>query len=132
MQEKLYLNAYGEGVITMDQYKEQISEIKEKKALLQKNLMNSEDPESVLPDLNSINLKALCDKIALFLQDASFEKKQLIVRKVVESVTTDSISAKVKGYIPLAISEEITQQNVKFKPIHRYCGSPQCRKINII
>jgi len=132
-QEKRYLEAYGEGAISLSQYKEQVQAIQNKKTTiltkLQRVSTDFSTPSApvILPDLDEY-----CDKMKIILTNRDFEKKLPIVRKVIQKVTTDGTIATIQGYIPLQIPVENTQENVKFKSEYRYRRSPQRRKINPI
>lgn len=126
-EEKRYLKAYGEGIITIDQYKEQLKELMSKKSVLEKKQLTIKETKDMgrtfsLPS----NLEVLCDKITELLGELLLHEKQIVLRKTVDSVTTDGITATIKGYIPLTESEDYTQ-NVKFWSISRNCRFTECR-----
>jgi len=123
-QEKRYLEAYGEGAISLSQYKEQVQAIQNKKTTiltkLQRVSTDSSTPSApvILPDLD-----VYCEKMKIVLTNRDFEKKLPIVRKVIQKVTTDGTIATIQGHIPLQIPVENTQENVKFKSEYRYSRS---------
>ncbi len=120
-EEKRYLKAYGEGIITFDKYKELSDEIKLKKAQVMNKINQKTD--AVLPSSYTIelpNIKELCDKMSVVLRKLTFDKKRTIVRKTLESVTTDGQTAKIKGYIPLTVNELTENKNVEQSSINRH------------
>ncbi len=123
-EEKRYLTAYGEGVITLEQYKGQSSETKRKKERIISKLskFNSDEssnhPVELPPDLDEY-----CSRWTTVLANRTFEKKLPIIRNVVHKVITDGKIAKVTGEIPLQVPVEDNQDNVEFKTEYRYCWS---------
>lgn len=65
----------------------------------------------------------------IWLSKATSEDKRVIFR-FIKSVTANQNEAFISDFIPLEIPE--VTKNIEYESIHRYCGSPQCRKINII
>lgn len=133
VEEKRYLTAYGEGIITLEQYKERLDEIKTKKGkILTKlgqyngdNSSHDSQPISLPPDLEDY-----CKKWAEVLENRTYEKKLPIIRNLVNKVTTDGKIARVQGQIPLEIPVEKTEENVEFKTEYRNRRTPKCRQIN--
>ena len=132
-QENRYLKAYGEGVITLEQYKERLYSIKNSKDGILSKLQQLSSTSSlsdqmvIMPDLEEY-----CKKMIVVLKNRNFEKKLLIVRKVISKVATDGKIAKIQGYIPLQIPVEENKKNVKFKTECRHCRIAQCREINAV
>ena len=129
-QKKRYLEAYGEGAITLLQYKEQVQAIQDKKTTiltkLQRVSTDSSTPSTpvILPDLD-----VYCEKMRIILTNRDFAKKLPIVRKVIQKVTTNGTIATIQGHIPLQIPVESTQENVKFKSEYRYSRTPKRRQV---
>lgn len=129
-QEKRYIKAYGEEIITLDQFKDQIGEMKLQKTQIQGRLLKlgataPQQRELIkLPDLDMV-----CGKMSTVLQKKTFEEKRFIVKRLLEKVTTDGTTAIIKGYIPLQLTED-TNINVGFKTEYRNCGAAECGKIN--
>jgi len=127
-QEKRYLTAYGEGAINLEQYKDELFNIKVKKINITSKLeqYNNDSPttsqEILMPDLDEY-----CDKMTIILKNRSFEKKLPIVRKVINKVIINGRIATIQGHIPLQIPVENTQENVKFESEYRYRRSPKYR-----
>lgn len=128
VEEKRYLKAYGEGVISFEQYKEQANEIKLAKIQYMSKLSPSQtnqDQEKavIIPDFDH-----MYDKINTVLDKYSFEKRRIVVQNVVNNITTDGKTATLEGYLPLEIVDISTKQNIKYEIEYRNCWFAQCRK----
>jgi site-specific DNA recombinase len=119
-EEKRYLKAFGEGVISFEQYKEQASEIKLKKAQITSKLSTSNNESIPSQAYELPDLEELCGKISRVLKKATFEKKQFIIRRTIQRVITDSKTATIKGYIPLSIANLEENQKYEFSSINRH------------
>ncbi len=127
-EEKRYIKAYGEGVIAFEKLKELTNEIKLKKTQLLSKI--NQDKDAALSPSYTVklaNLKELCDKMSFVLKDLTFDKKRIIVKKILRSVTTDGHTANIKGHIPLTVNELTDNQNVEFCSIHRHRRSTKRR-----
>lgn len=128
-QEKRYLKAYGEGIISFEQYKEQVNTLKLDKSQIMSKLQDARDsslPVSFTPLLP--NLSQLCSKIANTLEGLSPDKKQWIVRQVLERVTTDGKTAVIRGFIPLSVAE-LQEKKYEQSSINRDSRITQCRQV---
>ncbi len=119
-QETRFLKAYGEGAISLDQYKDQINDLKLKIIQYTSKLdrLNKESTNQLfsVPDFETVY-----DKMDKTLDDFSFEKRRLIIKNILNRVVTDGVSATVTGYLPLEINSEQINQNVEFKTEYRNC-----------
>lgn len=116
-QDQRYLEAYGRGVITLEQYKEQSSSIK----LTIKDYINKLRPSNAdvrekiieIPDY-----EVVYDKMKSTLDDYGFDKRRLVVKRIVTNVVTDGNTATMTGLLPLEINEK-SKENVEFKTFNR-------------
>lgn len=114
-EEKRYVKAFGAGLVDFEQLKGQIKEIKERKATLELEIRQAGESQ-VQPVFDLSQVKDLGQKVSGVVQSLSVEEKQMLLRKVLESVTVgDSNKVLVKGYIPL----ESEAQNVGFRYANR-------------
>lgn len=123
-QEKRYLKAYGSGVITLEQYKEQSQSIKFKiqdhtSKLTPRNVDSIEKPIAI-PDYETVY-----DKIDTVLNSYSFDKRRYIVKQIVDKVISDGNTATMTGHLPLEIKEN-KQENVGSQTEYRNCWITQC------
>ncbi len=127
-QEKRFLKAYGEGVISFEQYKEQVNEIKLAKTQYMSKLSPSQSNQEqqravIIPDFDR-----MYDKMDTVLDSYSFKKRRIIVQNVVNSITTDGITATLEGNLPLEIVDISTKQNIKYEIEYRYRRIAKCWK----
>ena len=119
-EEKRYLKAYGEGVISFEQYKEQANEIKLAKTQCMNKLSPSQSNQEqqkavIIPDFDR-----MYDKMNTVLDKYSFDKRRIIVQNVVNNITTDGITATLEGYLPLEVEQVLTNKNVRSQIEYRY------------
>lgn len=116
---KRYLKVFGEGIITIEQYKEQIKELEAKKAIITAKVTSNsltQSPEYILPS----NIQELCDKISKILIGLTTREKEFVLRRVIEEVSTDGKTATIRGTLPIdKIESEVYAKNVKFWSISR-------------
>lgn len=120
VEEKRYLKAYGEGVISFEQYKEQVNEIKLAKAQHISKLSplqgNQEQQRAVIiPDFDR-----MYDKINTVLDKYSFEKRRHIVQNVVNNIITDGKTATLEGYLPIEVVGRSTKKNIEYEIEYRH------------
>ena len=128
-EERRYLKAFGQGVISFEQYKEQVNEIKLAKTQF-KTINPSVNDRLEQKAVNIPDFGRMYDKMNTVLDDSSFEKRRIIVQNVVNNITTDGKTATLEGYLPLEISQVLPNNNVEFKTINRNCWSAKCRKVD--
>lgn len=132
-QEERFVKAYGAKVISLEQLRSQLSDIKLRKNQITSKLTSSGNTapatqrKIILPDL-----RQFCDTMKSEIKELDFKERQYVVRQLVDTVVTDGATASVEGSIPLVIPEENTNNNYEQSSINRYCRSTKCRKINII
>lgn len=128
-QEKRYLEAYGSGAITLEQYKEQSNGIKLKIQAYTSKLNTQVDKYErrpfVVPDF-----KAVCDKMNTILDKRVFEKRRHIIQKLSIRVVTDGTTATMSGRLPITTDTDFSQENIKYEIEYRYRRTAKRRKIN--
>ncbi len=128
-QEKRYLQAYGSGVITLDQYKEQSHAIKLKKQAYMSKFSTQTDKNEptlfVAPDF-----KAVCDKMNTILDKRVFEKRRHIIQKLSIRVVTDGTTATMSGRLPITTDTDFSQENIKYEIEYRHCRVAKRWQIN--
>lgn len=124
-EEERYVKAYGSGVITLEQLRENTLEVKEKISALKGQVMvlNQQQKQSRISELpDEIRLLEFCQKVKNMLSFLNFETKQKIVREVVEKIRGNQKELLVEGYLPIN-----QDYNVSFKTIRGNCGIAKCR-----
>ncbi len=136
-EENRYLKAYGAEIISLEQYADQIKDLKLKKEAIRNKISAQET--GLKNGITTINLtdstlNRFCDRIKASLFGLTFQERQFIVRKILKNVTTDGITATINGYIPLEIPKEseVQAQNVKFETINRDRRSAKRRKVHLV
>lgn len=132
IQERRFMDAYGSGVISLQQLKDNLNELRLKKATLQ-NITKTQDTTAQQPrvDITKYDLDELCGKMTKLLIGLTFEKKQFLVRNILNRVITDGREATIRGYIPLQVAElEDQAQNINLRAQSRNCRIAKCRKID--
>jgi site-specific DNA recombinase len=122
-QENRYTKAYGAGILTIDQLKEQINPLKEKIALLNNQigkayLENEEVNENELPKLDEV--KAFAEKASQALKDLSFSAKKAIINNIIDKVVGTRENLQVYGCIPVT-------SNINVFTEYRNCRSAKRR-----
>ncbi len=127
-EENRYEKAYGAGILTLEQLKERIGEVRLKKQSIQNELTKANESESK-PVIDMVQIDNLPQRFSSMLQSLSFEEKQLFLRSVVERVTVgDGTKVSVKGCIPV----ESEAQNDGFWTESRHRRSSKRRKKYIV
>jgi len=126
-QEDRYAKAYGAGVITIEQLKEYLIPIKDKKSSFEKQIAMA-DLESqqlgvkTFPEFNQI--EAFTQKASRVLNDnLSFDSKKAIIRNVIDRVVGTRENLQVYGYIPI-------ESNINVFTINRDSRFTKRRKID--
>lgn len=100
-EEERYEKAYGAGVLTLEQLKERIGEVRLRKQGIQNEVTKANEVESK-PVIDMAQIDNLPQRFSSMLQSLSFEEKQLFLRNVLERVVVgDGTKVSVKGCIPV-------------------------------
>jgi len=127
--EDRFVKAYGAKVISLEQLQSQLVDIRLKESQIMNKLSTSHNESLstqksiILPDL-----KQFCDTMKAEIDNLNFKERQFSVRQLVDTVTTDGVTATVEGSIPLFISKENTQNYYEQRSFNRNCWITQCRK----
>lgn len=115
-QEDRYNKAYGSGLLTLEQLREYTLPVRDKRAMYEAQLLQSERDERELrtapvPDAKALTVFA--KEATEVLQNLNFETKRSIVRRVVEKVVGTREKLQIHGFIP------VTNVNVFTNNRHR-------------
>lgn len=127
-EEKRYTRAYGAKLISFEQYRHEMQEVKAKREAIESEL-NSIDERRPNTEINLNNFEDVCDTLFYSLKHSLPERKMDLLRELIVSIyVKERRNALVNGRIPL-----LTQaQNVGYESISRNCWSSKCRKIYIV
>lgn len=131
--EDRFVKAYGAKVISLEQLQSQLVDIRLKESQIKNKLSTSHNDS--IPAQKSIilpDLKQFCDTMKAEIDGLNFTERQYVVRQLVDTVTTDGVTATVEGSIPLFISKENTQNYYEQRSLNRNRRTTERRKINII
>lgn len=100
-EEKRYIKIYGAGLINLDQFRSQMTSIKERKERIEFDLRRASEQRSE-PVLDLSKVDDLAQKATGVIKSLTLDEKRLFLQKVLESVTVgDSNKVLIKGGIPL-------------------------------
>lgn len=127
-QEDRYTKAYGAGVITMEQLKEYVTPLKERRVGISNQIEttqseNLQTKENKLPEINEI--EAFTKKAPQALEDLNFTEKKAIVMNIVDKVVGSGENLLVSGYIPLILNN---YKNYELFTSHRHRRSTKRRE----
>ncbi|MFH1312446.1 MAG: hypothetical protein ABIJ00_04390 [Candidatus Eisenbacteria bacterium] len=119
-EESRLLDAYRENVISMDQLKNQMSEVRDKKKRLDEErlalLARLETSRSQIVDMNDV--EQVCRRIGEHLDSIrdNFEARQLILTLLVTKIIVHSRMVRIRGVIPTYYPqhEPTTAANIEF------------------
>jgi len=120
-EENRYLKAYGQKIITEEQLKEVTEDLRARKTALEKEISlweseNQNASEVLMPSEDEI--ETFCSAAKEVMNNhLSFEAKQVIIQKLVDTVIADQKELKVRGYLPI---KEVNN-NVEYYSNYRYC-----------
>ena len=125
-QESRYLEAYSEGVFSVEKLRELATPLKErinsvKTQIVHAQSKSAQTQQAAVPTLADI--KAFAKKATAQLQDLNFEAKRAIVMNIVDRVIGTQKEMQVYGYIPVT-------NHVEYKTIDRNCRAAECRQVH--
>lgn len=128
-EESRYVQAFGEGLINLDQFKTQINLVKERKEELKSRIANvtkaSEQKQKA-----QFTVERLVQAVPKVLESMNFQEKQELLRRTLDKVIVEGGQmVTVLGYIPV---ESEVNQNVGLEFISRNSRTAQCRQIDFI
>lgn len=127
--EERFVKAYGAKVISLEQLQSQLVDIRLKESQIMNKLSTSHNDS--IPAQQSIilpDLKQFCDTMKAEIDNLNFKERQFSVRQLIDTVTTDGVTATVEGSIPLFISKENTQNYYEQRSFNRHRRTPKRRK----
>jgi site-specific DNA recombinase len=123
-EEKRYVRAYGSGLLTINQFQEQIRELRERKEETEEQV-NEAGQRQIETTFDLAKIKELPAKVVGVLKLADFEEKRNVLRNILETVIVgDSNKVYVKGYIPV----QNQPRKVGLIAESRNCRVAKCRK----
>ncbi len=127
-QEARYVNAYGEGVLSLEKLRELTQPIKEQIASLKGQIAKAEIASAEqIPSqvLTKKEVKEFAERAATKLSNLSFESKRAIVMDMLDKVVGTQEALHVYGHISL-------KNHVKYETDDRDCGPAQCGEVDIV
>lgn len=127
-EDERYVKAYGAEVITLGQLQEHTNDIKGKIGALegqisQSNQQKGQSRNMILPTMEELVL--FCQEMQEMLKCLGFERKQKIIRDVVDRVTGNREKLLVSGYLPITLSHYYA-----FRTNDRDRGPAECREVH--
>jgi len=116
-QEQRYINAYGEGVISLEQFKEYTFPIKEKIASFENQIRKINKEQEQINEIRvpeKGELENFVQKASIALKNLSFGSKKSIINSIIEKVVGNKYFLLVVGNIPIEFEE-----NVSLCSVHR-------------
>lgn len=110
-EEGRYIKAYGAELINMEQFQEAMADLKTRRSVLERQvgLLESErsaTAEDILMPTPE-QIERFSQKAKLTLQSLSFEPKQGIIRKVIETIVGDQKTLRIRGYLPVQENQNV-------------------------
>lgn len=122
-----YIKAFGAKVFSLKQLDELTSEIRLRKAVIEKQIVEIQIQKTKIsyniPDTSSID--DYCKQITPKIEGLSFEAKRAILTKVIDKVVGNQKELAVYGY--LTLENYKYNQDVEFETSSRSCGTSKCR-----
>lgn len=127
-EEKRYIKAYGNNLMSFEQFEELIRDLKAKGSLIDKEINQLSD----LPKENAVILDKIPAVPYTFintLKRSTFSEKQEYVRKLITGIYVgERRTALMKGQIPL----QVQAQNIQYETINRNYWSAERRKKHVV
>lgn len=122
LQEKRYMQAYGSGIFTLEQLKDQLNPIREKIRSIKDTLnsINKKQEDISIVQPSKIDIETFTEEVKKQLPNLNFEAKRGIILRTVEKIIANRQELQVYGYIPVTT-------NVNVFTINRRCRPSKCR-----
>jgi site-specific DNA recombinase len=121
-----YAQAYGEGLLTIQKFKEYTEAVKRKTLAIQDEIIKSQEASEKLNTafFSKDALKQFTQKVQKIFNDPTFELKRAIILTVIEKAVATTKSIQVWGHIPIDKMETmISNYNKKTsEPVPAYAG----------
>lgn len=146
-EEDRYTKLFGAGLLDIDKYKKYVDPVRERMSSINNQILKSKQesqmPDDVIfPDIKQIEALALDTKMR-FGDGLNFERKQGIVKSVVDRVVGNKEIIQVSGFIPVPESygwippsvgalnlSPFLLNNINLRAQYRNCRVTKCWKIN--
>ncbi len=133
-EEKRYVKAYGEGLVSLELFKQSIEGVKKRKAVASEQLKGThQEPEASepqqLPPADYIRTQ-----FPVIVRQLKLQEKQTVLRKLVKEIVVNNerTSATIHGYIPLYLSEAEGEPKYGLESQGRDCGTSERREIDAV
>ena len=131
-QEDNYARAYAQEVILLEKFEEYVKPTRERIRNLEDQILKAnleKTPKNVILLPTKDEIDAFAKEAFKGLENLSFDRKQHIIRNILNKVVASRESLQVYGFINLNI---LNYQHVKSLPEYRNRRLTKCRQINII
>jgi site-specific DNA recombinase len=125
IEEDRYTKAYGSGIFTIEQLKDYLGPIKDKKLALEIQIQKAKSEEKEISSIevpNKNQIEEFAVKAREAMANLSFSVKKGIMMNIIEKIISGNNQLQICGYIP--ITNENT--NVAFISSHRNSGASKC------
>jgi hypothetical protein len=114
IQEQRILDAYREGIITLDELKNQKDAIVNKRKVLEakKKAAISQSEVLVQPEITMDMLEDVSARFSRAMANASFDKRQKLANRLINSVTLHPGRAVIEGNIPIIKGDALIPSNL--------------------
>ena len=132
-EEERYVQAYGSGIIEMDELRERKSDLKGKISALRAQIaaFEGQQRDNQVKTLNlptEGKLAEFCQRTKEMISYLSFEIKRQIILDVVEKATVNQQEMLVRGYL----STELNNNHYAFCSINGHCRVGQCGEVHFV
>lgn len=103
-EERRYTKAYGRDIMSERLYKENMSDVAEKKSRLQTELNQAQKDLASTPSLSVEQLVAGAKEL---LQSLDLTDKKYIVRKIIDKIVATQKEATIWGHVPVLVPEKV-------------------------
>lgn len=116
-EEARYIKVFGAGILNQEQFEDVMSELKAKRGIIERQIgtMSQEVKKDAIITPTADQVKRFCQFAKLHLENVSFQARQGIIRKVIDTIIADQTILQVRGYLLLNEAEY-----VKYKTECRY------------
>lgn len=124
-EEKRQAKAYGAGVLSFKVFKELMTDLRMKKMAFETQLRKAKTKTERRESRPELTIGEIGKRAPKVIAELLKEEKQMVLRKLVEKIIVDRERryAKIKGYIPLYLTDGLEAQNYEFQSISRDCRS---------
>lgn len=124
-EEARYVKAYGSEVISLEQFQEAMTDLKTRRNTLERQigvLENEKDAGAMLFTPTKDQIKNMTKGAKIALSTLSFETKQAIIRKVVDTIIADQTTLRIRGYLPIKEKQNVESESESRNSWFTKCG----------